>query len=59
MDDSDRLINSEAFVITQVDFSEADRLYTIFTRKKGKVKAFACGVRKSKSRKAGHLQPLS
>lgn len=59
MDDSDRLINSEAFVITQVDFSEADRLYTIFTRKKGKVKAFARGVRKSKSRKAGHLQSLS
>jgi len=59
MDDSDRLIHSEAFVITQVDYGEADRLYTIFTRSKGKIKAFARGVRKTKSRKAGHLQPIS
>ncbi|HAF62628.1 MAG TPA: DNA repair protein RecO [Anaerolineaceae bacterium] len=59
MDDSDRLINSEAFVITQTDFGEADRFYTVFTRKRGKIKAFARGVRKSRSRKAGHLQPLS
>ena len=59
MDDSDRLIHSEAFVITQTDYSEADRLYTVFTRKKGKIKVFARSVRKSRSRKAGHLQPLS
>lgn len=59
MDDSDRLIHSEAFVITQTDYSEADRLYTLFTRKKGKLKVFARSVRKSRSRKAGHLQPLS
>ncbi|NMC47558.1 MAG: DNA repair protein RecO [Chloroflexi bacterium] len=59
MDDSDRIINSEAFVITQVDYGEADRLYTIFTRSKGKIKAYAHGVRKAKSRKAGHLQTIS
>jgi DNA repair protein RecO (recombination protein O) len=59
MDDSDRLIQSEAFVITQTDYSEADRFYTVFTRKKGKIRVFARGVRKSRSRKAGHLQPLS
>lgn len=59
MNDSDRLINSEAYVITQTDYGEADRLYTIFSRRNGKVKAFARGVRKSKSRKAGHLQPIS
>ncbi len=59
MNDSDRLINSEAYVITQTDYGEADRLYTIFSRRNGKVKAFARGVRKTKSRKAGHLQPIS
>ena len=59
MDESDRLVNSEAFVITQMDYGEADRLYTICTRSRGKVRAFARGVRKSKSRKAGHLQPVS
>lgn len=59
MNDNDRLINSEAYVITQTDYGEADRLYTIFSRRNGKIKAFARGVRKSKSRKAGHLQSLS
>ena len=59
MNESDRLINSEAYVITQTDYGEADRLYTIFSKQNGKVKAFARGVRKSKSRKAGHLQPIS
>lgn len=59
MDDGDRLINSEAFVITQTDYSEADRLYSVFTRKRGKIKVFARSVRKNRSRKAGHLQPVS
>jgi DNA repair protein RecO (recombination protein O) len=59
MDDSDRLINSEAYVITQTDYGEADRIYTIFSRRNGKIKALAHGARKSKSRKAGHLQPLT
>jgi DNA repair protein RecO (recombination protein O) len=59
MNDNDRLINSEAYVITQTDYGEADRLYTIFSRRNGKIKAFARGIRKSKSRKAGHLQSLS
>ncbi len=59
MNENDRLINSEAYVITQTDYGEADRLYTIFSRRNGKIKAFAHGVRKSKSRKAGHLQSLS
>ena len=59
MDDLDRLVHSEAYVITQSDYGEADRLYTLFTQKRGKIKAFAHGVRKAKSRKAGHLQSLS
>jgi len=59
MVDNDRIVKSQAFVITQTDYGEADRLYTIFSRSKGKIKAFARGVRKARSRKAGHLQPIS
>ena len=36
---------------------EADRLLWLFTREMGKVKAVAKGVRKMRSRKAGHLEP--
>lgn len=59
MSDTERLVNSEAYVITQTDYGEADRFYTIFSRKSGKIKALAHGARKAKSRKAGHLQPLT
>lgn len=38
---------------------EADRLLTLYTRERGKVRAVAKGVRKLKSRKAGHVEPYS
>ena len=41
------------------DWGEADRLLWLFTRESGKLKAVAKGVRKLRSRKAGHLEPLT
>lgn len=41
------------------EMGEADRLVTLFTREGGKLRAIAKGVRKLKSRKAGHLQPFT
>ena len=38
------------------DFGEADRLLTVFTADRGKLRLLAKGVRKTKSRKAGHLE---
>ena len=41
------------------DWGEADRLLWLFTRELGKVRAVAKGVRKARSRKAGHLEPMT
>lgn len=48
----------EAVVLRHQDWSEADRLLWLFTREQGKLRAVAKGVRKMRSRKAGHLEPF-
>jgi DNA repair protein RecO (recombination protein O) len=55
----ERSIRTEGIVLRHSDFGEADRLLTVFTRRLGKVRVIAKGVRKAKSRKAGHVQPFS
>jgi DNA repair protein RecO (recombination protein O) len=49
----------EAIVLRHTDWGEADRLLWLFTRELGKVKVVAKGVRKPRSRKAGHLEPFT
>jgi DNA repair protein RecO (recombination protein O) len=49
----------EAIVLRHADWGEADRLLWLFTREIGKVKVVAKGVRKPRSRKAGHLEPFT
>ncbi len=49
----------EAVVLRHADWGEADRLLWLFTRELGKVQAIAKGVRKPRSRKAGHLEPFT
>lgn len=41
-----------------MNFGEADRILTVITEKFGKIKAIARGVRKGKSKLAGHLEPF-
>ena len=41
------------------DWGEADRLLTLFTRERGKLRCIAKGVRRLRSRKAGHLEPFT
>ena len=48
----------EAVVLKHSDWGEADRMLWLFTREIGKVRAVAKGVRKPRSRKAGHLEPF-
>lgn len=38
------------------DFGEADRLLTLYTRDRGKLRAIAKGARKPQSRKTGHVE---
>ncbi len=47
---------THGIIIKRKNFGEADRLLTIYTQKRGKVKAIAKGVRRIKSKLAGHLE---
>jgi len=49
----------EAIVLRHTDWGEADRLLWVFTRELGKLQVVAKGVRKPRSRKAGHLEPFT
>ncbi len=49
----------EGVVLHHKEWGEADRLVTLFTRELGKIQAIAKGVRKPRSRKAGHLEPFT
>ncbi len=54
-----RSFRVEAVVLRHSDWGEADRLLWLLTRERGKVRAVAKGVRKVRSRKAGHLEPFT
>jgi DNA repair protein RecO (recombination protein O) len=54
-----RLYKTEAIVLRQRRFGEADRMLTIYTPTLGKMDVKARGVRKTTSRMSGHLQPLN
>ena len=56
---SPRSFNVEAIVLRHRDWGEADRLLSLYTRQRGKIRAVAKGARKIRSRKAGHLQPFT
>lgn len=46
-------------ILGKYNVGEADRIYTIYTLEKGKIKALAKGVRKAKARLAGNLENFS
>ena len=52
----ERTYRSEAVVLRRVDFGEADRLLTLYSREYGKIRAVAKGARKPLSRKTGHVE---
>lgn len=56
MPDRERVYRTEAIVLRHSDFGEADRLLTVVTPYRGKLRLLAKGIRKTSSRKAGHLE---
>jgi DNA repair protein RecO (recombination protein O) len=46
-------------ILARTDFSEADRIITVLTSDKGKIKAIAKGVRRPKSKLAGGIELFS
>ena len=54
-----RTYKIEGIVLKQLPLREADRLLTLFTPGRGKLRAVARGVRRVKSRLAGHTEQLT
>jgi len=52
----ERLYRTEAIILRHADLGEADRLLTIFTPGRGKLRVVAKGARKPISRKSGHVE---
>jgi len=51
-----RSYKTEGIVLKRVNYGEADRILTVYTKHYGKIRVMAKGVRKLTSRKAGSLE---
>jgi DNA repair protein RecO (recombination protein O) len=49
---------TQAIVLNKSDVREHDRLFSLYTKNLGKVRVLAKGVRRIKSKMAGHLEPF-
>ncbi|MGC1378030.1 MAG: DNA repair protein RecO, partial [Anaerolineales bacterium] len=54
-----RSFRAEAVVLRHANWGEADRMLTLYTRERGKLRAIVKGARKIRSRKAGHVEPFT
>ncbi|TDX51055.1 DNA replication and repair protein RecO [Orenia marismortui] len=52
------LFDTDAIVLRNYEFDEADKIVSLFSKEKGKIKVVAKGVRKTKSTLAAGLQPF-
>ena len=54
-----RTYQTEAIIIKKIKLGEADRILTLYTPHLGKIQAVAKGVRRPRSKMAGHLELLT
>jgi DNA repair protein RecO (recombination protein O) len=54
-----RVFRTEAVILRRQELGEADRLVVAYSADRGKLRLVAKGVRRLRSRKAGHLEPFS
>ena len=54
-----RTYTTDAVVLRSLRLGEADRIVHLYTRERGRIGAVAKGIRKTKSRFGGRLEPLS
>ncbi len=54
-----RTYQTEAIIIRKIKLGEADRILTLYTPRLGKIRAVAKGVRRPRSKLAGHLELLT
>jgi len=56
---SSRFFTTEALVIGSMRYGEADRIVTLYTKDRGRLSAIAKGVRRTKSKVGGRLEPFT
>jgi DNA repair protein RecO (recombination protein O) len=56
---SSRFLTTEAIVIGSMRYREADRIVTLYTRDRGRLSAVAKGVRRTRSKVGGRLEPFT
>lgn len=54
-----RIYTAQGIILKRKSVGEADRILTVFTKQYGKVRVLAKGVRRIKSRRAGHIEVFS
>ncbi len=54
-----RVYSTPAVVLRQRKLGDADKILTLYTERFGKIDAVVKGVRKTRSRMAGHVEPLT
>jgi DNA repair protein RecO (recombination protein O) len=59
MSNRHRVRKTHAVILRRRDFGDADRILVVYTPTHGKMELIAHGVRKTTSRKAGHLESFS
>lgn len=59
MSERARVYRAEAVVLRRLNMGETDRILTLFTREKGKLRAIAKGARGPKSRLSGATEPFT
>ncbi len=52
-------VKTEGIILKRKDFSEADRILTVFTQKLGKISVLAKGVRRITSKRSGNVELLN
>ncbi|MFC1625541.1 DNA repair protein RecO [Patescibacteria group bacterium] len=51
-----KVFSDEAIVLARRNFSEADRILSVYSKSHGRISLIAKGVRRPKSRKRGHIE---
>ena len=51
-----RQLRTQAIILSRRDFGESDRLLTLFTPQRGKIRAIAKGARKPSAKLSGHVE---
>lgn len=49
----------QAIILGKIDVLETDRIYSVYSKEKGKMRLLSCGVRKPNAKLAGSLEPIT